>query len=101
MWESAVGESAQLIIEVVCRDFALQGFNVKAIKNREGEDCLRAVHGGRKELHVQELKMERLGIHTLADFESMVCDTISIDHTEYSLPWGNAAMWAGLSMVAK
>ena len=101
MWKSAVGELTQLTIEVVCRDFALQGFNVKAIKNREGEDHLRPVNGGRKELHIQELNVHGLGRLTLANCESMVCDTISINNTENSFLGRNVAVWARLPMATK
>jgi len=101
MWESAVGESPQLAIEVVCRDFAFQGFNMKAIENRKGEDRLRPVDRGRKELHLQELNMDGLGILTLANCESMVRDTISINNTKNSFLGRNVAVRARFPMVTK
>ena len=99
MWESAVCQSSQLIEEVACRDFTLQGFDAKAIKDREGEDSFRSVYGSRKKVHLQELNMKWLGIWTLTDPDSVMAYAQGINDAEDSFLVRVIAVWARLAIV--
>jgi hypothetical protein len=82
MRKPAICKSSQLAKEVVCRDFAFKRFNVKSIQDREGENSFRVINCCRKEVHVQQLIVQGLGIRTLTDADSLMGYSKSIHNAK-------------------
>jgi hypothetical protein len=85
MRKYTVGQSSELVVEVVCRGFALHSINVEVIQERKCEGCLWTLNRCRIEPKPQQLSITWLSCLTAAPPQLMVEHPNDIHDTDESL----------------